>query len=153
VRAVTLHQPWASLVAFGVKSFETRSWPPLYRGPLAIHAGKSREGAEFFDEVAAPLLAPLGVERFDDLPFGAVVALVDLTAYFRTDDLERWLNDDRARAAAQFLDGTGELLTPRERELGDFSCGRWAWRLEDPRRLERPEPARGYQKLWTWKAA
>lgn len=26
-RAITLHQPWATLVALGVKSIETRSWP------------------------------------------------------------------------------------------------------------------------------
>ena len=42
MKAITLHQPWASLVALGVKTIETRSWPTKYRGPLAIHAGKGR---------------------------------------------------------------------------------------------------------------
>ncbi len=41
MRALTLHQPWASLIALGVKTIETRSWSTSYRGPLAIHAGKS----------------------------------------------------------------------------------------------------------------
>jgi hypothetical protein len=40
VKALTLWQPWASLVALGVKSIETRSWSTSYRGPLAIHASK-----------------------------------------------------------------------------------------------------------------
>jgi hypothetical protein len=40
VKAITLWQPWASLVALGVKSIETRSWSTSYRGPLAIHAAK-----------------------------------------------------------------------------------------------------------------
>lgn len=37
-RAITLHQPWASLVALGIKTIETRSWPTKYRGRLLIHA-------------------------------------------------------------------------------------------------------------------
>jgi activating signal cointegrator 1 len=41
VKALTLHQPWASLIALGHKSIETRSWSTKYRGPLAIHAGAS----------------------------------------------------------------------------------------------------------------
>jgi len=38
VKALTLHQPWASLIAVGAKRIETRSWSTSYRGPLAIHA-------------------------------------------------------------------------------------------------------------------
>lgn len=39
-KMLTLHQPWASLVAVGRKRIETRSWSTSYRGPLAIHAAK-----------------------------------------------------------------------------------------------------------------
>ncbi len=39
MKAITIRQPWASLVALGVKTVETRSWHTRYRGPLAIHAG------------------------------------------------------------------------------------------------------------------
>lgn len=42
MKALTLRQPWASLVALGVKTIETRSWSTKYRGPLAIHAGAKR---------------------------------------------------------------------------------------------------------------
>jgi activating signal cointegrator 1 len=38
VKALSLWQPWASLVALGVKTLETRSWSTSHRGPLAIHA-------------------------------------------------------------------------------------------------------------------
>ncbi len=38
MKAITLWQPWASLVAIGAKTIETRSWATSYRGPLAIHA-------------------------------------------------------------------------------------------------------------------
>ena len=43
MKAVTLYQPYASLVAIGAKKFETRSWKTSYRGPLAIHAGVSEK--------------------------------------------------------------------------------------------------------------
>lgn len=38
MKAITIWQPWASLIACGVKQYETRSWPTKYRGPIAIHA-------------------------------------------------------------------------------------------------------------------
>ncbi len=40
MRTLTLTQPWATLVALGAKTIETRSWQTSYRGPLAIHAGQ-----------------------------------------------------------------------------------------------------------------
>ena len=42
MKALTLHQPWASLIACGAKRIETRSWPPpksLIGKRIAIHAG------------------------------------------------------------------------------------------------------------------
>jgi hypothetical protein len=42
MKALTLWQPWASLIALGAKTIETRSWSTKYRGPLAIHAAKRR---------------------------------------------------------------------------------------------------------------
>lgn len=46
MKALTLWQPWASLVALGVKTIETRSWSTSYRGPLAIHAAKTTRGID-----------------------------------------------------------------------------------------------------------
>lgn len=40
IRALTIKQPWASLIAAGEKRVENRSWTTRYRGPVAIHAGK-----------------------------------------------------------------------------------------------------------------
>ncbi len=38
MKALSLKQPWAALVAIGVKKIETQSWGTSYRGSLAIHA-------------------------------------------------------------------------------------------------------------------
>ncbi len=44
MRGLTLTQPWASLVALGAKTLETRSWKTNYRGLLAIHAAQGLGG-------------------------------------------------------------------------------------------------------------
>lgn len=46
MKAVTISQPFATLVALGAKTLETRSWATKHRGDLAIHAGqKSGQGS------------------------------------------------------------------------------------------------------------
>jgi activating signal cointegrator 1 len=72
IKAISLHQPWASLIARGYKKYETRSWPTSYRGPIAIHAAKK------FLHVPQ-LLQLLGKKEKSDFPLGAVVAIADLT--------------------------------------------------------------------------
>lgn len=37
MRCLTIRQPWASLIAAGLKPIENRTWPTRYRGPLLIH--------------------------------------------------------------------------------------------------------------------
>lgn len=46
MKVLSLHQPWASLVAWGIKTIETRSWQTSYRGPLLIHAAKTTAGID-----------------------------------------------------------------------------------------------------------
>lgn len=41
IKALSIWQPWASLVAAGVKRHETRHRATSYRGPVAIHAAKT----------------------------------------------------------------------------------------------------------------
>lgn len=40
MKVITLKQPWATLVAEGLKKYEFRSWKYNYRGEILIHAGK-----------------------------------------------------------------------------------------------------------------
>lgn len=39
MRALSIRQPWASLIASGRKTVELRSWTTKYRGPVLILAG------------------------------------------------------------------------------------------------------------------
>ena len=66
MKAITLWQPWASLIADGRKTIETRSRPWSFIGPIAIHASK------YADPVAMSHFYPHGGRI---LPLGAVVAV------------------------------------------------------------------------------
>jgi len=43
IKAISLHQPWASMVAQGFKTIETRNWYTPYRGDLLICSTLSPE--------------------------------------------------------------------------------------------------------------
>ena len=88
MKALTLWQPWATLVAIGAKKIETRSWKTNYRGPLAIHAAKRIDKKilklcfqePFFDCLteAGHKLVAYHLFRGRALPHGAIVATCTL---------------------------------------------------------------------------
>ncbi len=138
MKAISIWQPWASLIAVGAKRFETRSWPTRYRGPIAIHAARywdadcSAELSRY--AVQAGLARCVGIDplRYTvlkaDLPFGAIVAIAVLADCVPTSKLR------------------DQILG--ERTLGNFAPGRFAWRLENVERLMQPIPCTGRQGLW-----
>lgn len=96
MKALTLWQPWASLIAVGAKTIETRSWPTKHRGRIAIHAAQrspevmrlgpwfctQRPAVEVGDGVlpAKWLLCDMDPDDLEPhaLPLGAIVATADL---------------------------------------------------------------------------
>lgn len=43
MKALTIREPWASLIINGYKKYEFRSWKTKYRGKILIHAGLNIE--------------------------------------------------------------------------------------------------------------
>jgi hypothetical protein len=166
VKALTIRQPWATLIADGVKTIETRSWSTRHRGPLAVHAGLTKIAGTDpgMADVYRPLLQPerAGMLR-RPLALGAVVA----TAVLADCVPMLVLGDDGDHHAPHLcLDSDGEamlLLDHGERDwennagdqlpFGDFAPGRWAWVLTDVQPFVTPIPAKGRQGLWDWDAA
>jgi len=158
VKALTLTQPYATLVAIGAKRIETRSWATAYRGPLAIHAGAglgpvggwrglaqltmSQPFKAALEDGAARGLVPAYDE---ELPRGAIVATCELIG-IRPIGIEQ--NGDATILADDMISFTPIL--GNERAFGDYTPGRWAWLLADVRPLATPIPARGAQGLWEW---
>jgi hypothetical protein len=135
MKAITLRQPWATLVAIGAKRYETRAWTTTYRGHVAIHAAKSfpRWALESCtrDRNVRRALILGGIRDYQDLPRGAVIAIARIVDCV---------------PAELVVAGLGK----RQRALGDFGPGRWAWQLADVQPLPEPEPARGALGLWNW---
>jgi activating signal cointegrator 1 len=138
MRALTLWQPWAQLVAVAEKKWETRSWWTSHRGELAIHASaampkEAREacGAPFIREALEAMGYPLGFE----LPRGCIVAVVDV------------------KDCIEISPGIPEGLSEQEKAFGIYETGRRAWRLSNVRRLISPVPCAGRQQLWNVSAA
>jgi hypothetical protein len=53
-----------------------------------------------------------------------------------------------SKHSAVLYDGTN--VSGQELELGDYSIGRYAWALENPRAFIKPIPASGQQGFWNW---
>jgi ASCH domain len=76
--ALSVRQPWASLIVRGIKDLENRTWTTRYRGRLLIHASGTID-EEFGAADFAKYAKRLGeVARIDDLPRGGVVGVVRL---------------------------------------------------------------------------
>lgn len=147
MKALTLTQPWATLVAIGAKRIETRSWLTVYRGPLAIHAAKGfpKWAREFTEEPPVSVLFGMHYEY----PRGEVLATCRLVACKRIVTRDHLLAD--AGSSSAYV-GNGEMLPPTGQELsfGDYTHGRYAWIFEDIKPLPRPIPAKGALGLWDW---
>ncbi len=146
MKALSLWQPWASAIALGSKTIETRNWSTDYRGPLAIHAAKhwDRSIAEAVteDEFVGALWAlwpdVLGPARARSiLPFGSIVAVCDLVDVRATESFGPEIDVEH-----------GCRYRWTERQMGDFHPGRFGWLLANVRALTRPVPYRGERGLF-----
>ena len=76
MKVLTIKQPFATLIAEGLKEYEFRTWKTKYRGEFLIHAGKS------IDKRA--------MEKFEqyhlEYPTGCIIAKATLTDCIKIDD-------------------------------------------------------------------
>lgn len=109
--ALGIRQPWAELILRGAKTVEVRSVDTRVRGPIYVYASKKLAGHPAADRAAENH----GIE-VDTLPRGVIVGSVELV---ETSPCTR----ADARAAC----------VPRS-----FVEDRFAWRLQNPERLDEP---------------
>lgn len=133
MKAITICQPWAWMIAAGHKGVENRTWSTDYRGPLAIHAGKSRKFLGAIDWIEREL--NLVVPAVKDLDFGVVVATATLV------DCVAW--DPRRGKRGERWGLDGDLLAE----------GPHCLILRDVQRLAKPVPCSGSLHLWEWRGA
>ena len=152
MKALSLLQRWASALfayipspagALQLKPDETRHWPmpeSLIDQPVAIHAAKrdTREGREFWldvlmrqsrREIYGAAFQDLGIEKYADLPRGAIIGTVIFGRSVPTDDCDRM-----------------EIA----REWGNYGRGRWAWPVLNTHSFKEPVPRIGRQGIFEW---
>lgn len=79
MKVITIKQPFASLIAEGIKEYEFRTWKTKYRGELLIHAGKG------IDKKAMKKFEKYNLEYSS----GCIIAKVNLTDCIKIDDKAR----------------------------------------------------------------
>ena len=163
VRALTIRQPYASLIITGRKRFETRSWKPpeaVMGEWIAIHAASrvppgGRETSPPQGQRARHAFVGFDPYGLGYYPLGAVIGTAKLV--------------NAGQVAEEVASGALRCawLRPRpnpylypdadnlefERTVGDFGVGRWLWELAGAGAKPYPIPATGYQNFWNWESA
>ena len=170
IKAITIQQPWASLIKYRAKLFETRSWATPYRGPIAIHAAKKMvcacEEPEMWFEICKLVGYPenafeMMLHDFEEkpmytspmtskilyksqFPLGAIIATAHLVDCYKIQYDERNLNP------YVWIGDKKIYPSIHERYFGNWKTGNYAWYFENITMLDEPIVVPGKQKLWNF---
>lgn len=159
LKALSIRQPFASLVAIDAKRVETRSRRTSHRGLVAIHASAKMSTDEAALCREAPFVDVLFDPRRDDhylfgphrgLPLGQVVAVAELLGVVPTEVIVAARLKHR-RPCVRYGTGANEFVrvATHEYAFGNYAAGRYGWLLDNVQRLENPVEAKGQLGIWT----
>jgi hypothetical protein len=134
VKALTLTQPWATLVAIGAKRrdallVDALGWSQSTRRRARPSARSGLWGQFYVNGFHDVIRASAAIEGPDELPRGVILCVVELVDVDTTWEI-------------------GKRLDRRELLYGNYGPGRFAWSLEDVRALDEPAECRGALGLW-----
>lgn len=121
MKVLTLKQPWATLVAEGIKKYEFRSWKTKYRGKILIHAGSG------IDKKELDKYKNLGYE----FPKSKIIASVDLVDCL---ELDENLNK--------------QIIAENNIAYGNKVRTGYAWKLENVKKIKLIYDVKGQLGLW-----
>lgn len=127
MKALSIQEPWASLIKEKVKFIETRSFKTNYRGELYIHASKRKITNSEFDLYNEQI----SLLKYKDFDYGCIIAKVNLIDCVYMD---------------------GDFVKEIKKNHNEFICGsykvgRYAWILSD---IEVVEPLFKKGNLGIW---
>ena len=124
MKALTIKEPWATLIIEGYKKYEFRSWKTNYRGQILIHAGLSLENNM--------------KERFKDYnleyKLGYIIGEAEIVDCILVD---KELNE-KLRTINPLVYG----ISNHEQK--------YAWELENIKKYDNPIPCKGKLGLWNY---
>ena len=121
VKVLTLKQPWATLVAEGIKKYEFRSWKIKYRGKVLIHAGIGIDKDE--------------MKKFENMdlefPSKRILAEVEIEDCLELDDdlNQKIINENNIAYGSKYRTG-------------------YAWKLKNVKKLDINKEINGKLGLW-----
>jgi hypothetical protein len=124
MKALSVKQPWASLVSLGLKPPEIRSRKTNYRGPLMICSSQRPDTSLIAILAASKALMERDIPR-DNYPLGQALSIVDLI------DCRPMTKEDESDAWVPYQDGL------------------WAWIMSEPKLLK-PFPVKGRLGVWKY---
>lgn len=120
-RVITLKQPWASLVASGLKIYEFRNMNYSYRGKILIHAGKA------VDKEAMERVKEYNL----DYPKAKIIAEVEVVDCIKVDK--------------EFNEMINKLNSP---VYGNKVRTGYAWKLDNIKKIDINKTINGKQGIW-----
>ena len=99
ITVLSLHQPLASMIAYGLQRLDGRGWASNYRGPLWIHAAAKEPSAEDIEQLEAFHIDVYRVLVGDDeampqlppgYPTSCLLGCVDMVDCVSVDEFARW---------------------------------------------------------------
>ena len=124
MKALTIKEPWATLIIEGYKKYEFRSWKTNYRGKILIHAGLSLENNM--------------KERFKDYnleyKLGYIIGEAEIVDCILVD---KELNE-KLRTINPLVYGISNHVE------------NYAWELENIKKYDNPIPCKGKLGLWNY---
>ncbi len=121
MKVLTLKQPWATLVAEGIKKYEFRTWKTNYHGKVLIHAGAGVDKKE--------------LAKFKDLnleyPSKKIIAEVEIEDCLELDDNlnKKIINENNIAYGSKYRTG-------------------YAWKLKNVKKINVDKEINGKLGLW-----
>lgn len=121
MKALSLKQPYASLVVTGAKTIELRNWKTNHRGEFLIHASKVPMKGDFTEFLLEKNL----------LPLGAIIGKASLQHVKKYSSIFDWTNDKKHHLAGP-----------------EFQSSSYGFILTNPIKFKEPIPCEGALNLW-----
>ena len=130
MKVLSLTQPYASLIKYGYKKIETRSWKTSYRGKIYIHASSTKIPKKYNDKKEV-----MDLVKDKNIEYGRIICCCDLVdCKLMT---EEFINDLKKNNYTEYI-------------CGEYEVGRYAWILENIKVLECPIEAKGHLGIWNY---
>lgn len=126
MKTITIKQPFATLIAEGLKEYEFRTWKTKYRGEILIHAGKG------INKKAMEKFKHLNLEY----PSGCIIAKANLTNCIEINKEQRKILQEKNPLVYSSI-------------IKNTEWNGYGFQLENIKKIT-PIPAKGKLSLWDY---